>query len=297
MDWSHLKVVMAIARAGTLTQAAQLLEMDQTTVGRRLNALEAQLGEILFVRSKSGFMATDQGRIVLEHARSVEAMLEQMQDDLREQSENVAGVVRIVSNTWILQRLARRAAKDILNSHPRLELRLSGRLPPVPPHGEATLSLWFDAPPAAMEFSTPFCMLPYAGYRAFDLPAQSLRWVLFRDDDAPGPTMTRQLRKKLGEKVQVPLTATDASILMTAVEDGIGKGVLPECLGDENPRLVRLEEGEGAIQMGRVLHLHRNPDTMESKRVRAVITWLQAAMRRDFGAQLITPGKSATRPE
>ncbi|SMR82422.1 DNA-binding transcriptional regulator, LysR family [Aliiroseovarius halocynthiae] len=287
MDWSHLKVALAIARAGTLTRASHMLDMDQTTVGRRLTALEGQLGTILFARSKSGFIPTDQGRTVIEHARRIEIQLGQMTDILQDQAEAAVGVVRLISNSWVLQHLAKRALKEFLEIHPRLELRLSGRLPPVPPHGESTISLWFDAPASALEFATPFCRIPYASYSAVGAPAGGTDWVLFRDDDAPGPTMTRQLQKRLGPDARVAMTATDAAVLRECVVGGIGNGLLPECLAEADPLLKRLRGATPNITLDRVLHMHLNPDTLQSRRVKVVIDWLRQVMVRDFGAELI----------
>ena len=51
-DWDQLKVALAIARAGSLTSAAHQLGMDQTTVGRRLTALETQLDVPCFTLKK-----------------------------------------------------------------------------------------------------------------------------------------------------------------------------------------------------------------------------------------------------
>ena len=82
MDWSHLKVALAVSRGGSLTSAAQLLGMDQTTAGRRLNALEDQLGVALFVRAKSGFLPTEQGQLVVERALKVEAEIDRMAEDI-----------------------------------------------------------------------------------------------------------------------------------------------------------------------------------------------------------------------
>ncbi|WP_439603518.1 LysR family transcriptional regulator, partial [Devosia sp.] len=47
MDWSDLPIFLAIARTGQLAKAAQALEIDATTAGRRLRRLEKALGERL----------------------------------------------------------------------------------------------------------------------------------------------------------------------------------------------------------------------------------------------------------
>lgn len=69
MDWDNLKVALAFSRTGSLTQASQVLGIDQSTAGRRLGALEADLGAILFVRSKTGFSLTDAGEAAVARHR------------------------------------------------------------------------------------------------------------------------------------------------------------------------------------------------------------------------------------
>ena len=162
-DWSHLKIVLAIHRAGNLTAAARLLHMDQTTVGRRLSALEAQLGATLFVRSKNGFSVTRQGELVTTHALAIEKTVSQMQNDLISDDEGVTGILRLQGNDCMLERLAATEVHTLLADHPQLELRLSGRLPPASLSGEATISLWFDAPAVHSDFTTPLCSVPLWG--------------------------------------------------------------------------------------------------------------------------------------
>jgi DNA-binding transcriptional LysR family regulator len=53
-DWSDLRTILAIARAGTLSGAARGLGLNQSTVSRRLQAIERDAGERLFVRGGDG---------------------------------------------------------------------------------------------------------------------------------------------------------------------------------------------------------------------------------------------------
>ena len=67
MEWSDLRVFLAIAREGTLGGAAQKLGKSQPTMGRRLRALEQAVGQTLFQRTGDGFVLTDESRAVLTH--------------------------------------------------------------------------------------------------------------------------------------------------------------------------------------------------------------------------------------
>ena len=72
MDWSDLKIFLAVARAGTLGAAARQVGQTQPTLGRRLRALEQALGQSLFQRTSGGFVLTDEGQAVLAHAERME---------------------------------------------------------------------------------------------------------------------------------------------------------------------------------------------------------------------------------
>ena len=95
-----------LARGGNLTRAAQLLGMDQTTAGRRLTILEEQLASVLFVRSKSGFVLTEQGQIVIEHAKDVENDVDRLLEEVAASRKGIAGIVRLMANNWMRERLA-----------------------------------------------------------------------------------------------------------------------------------------------------------------------------------------------
>jgi DNA-binding transcriptional LysR family regulator len=291
MEWSHLKVVLAVSRAGSLTAAARLLGTDQTTAGRRLTALEDQLGTALFVRSKAGFVPTEPGRIVIANAERVESRLERMRDALVEPDRGVVGIVRLMANTWMLERLAARAGDGLLALHPDLELRMSGRLPPVTLHSEPTISLWFDATARAPDIARPFARLPYATYRSARRETEDACWVRFLDDDAQGPSFSRQIARRTKDAV-VRLTATDAGILKAAAAAGIGQAVLPTCLGDEAEDLERVDSAVGKFD--RLLHVHLNPDAAPIRRVQVVMDWLTAIVAPAFGAQVL-PDRLATK--
>src|SRR3954467_2413657 len=72
MEWSDLRIFLAVARGGTLGAAARELGQTQPTMGRRIRALEAVLGQTLFQRTSEGFVLTDEGSAVLAHAERME---------------------------------------------------------------------------------------------------------------------------------------------------------------------------------------------------------------------------------
>ena len=61
MDWDDLRLVLAVAREGSLSGAARTLGLTHSTVFRRLGGIEQRLGVRLFDRFRNGYTATPAG--------------------------------------------------------------------------------------------------------------------------------------------------------------------------------------------------------------------------------------------
>ena len=272
LNWDDLRVALAIGRTGSLTRAASVLDVNQSTATRRLATLEAAVGATLFVRTKAGLTPTDAGATVIARAGEVELRLERMNEQLQNIDGAPTGTVRIRGDGWVLDRLTRTVTAPFLAAHPGLELRMvpqgSG---PVLPRG-ASISLWFERAPREMEFAVKLGAVPFAAYAA-DGAGTAAGWVHLLDEETPRFAPTRhldQLRRR-GETIR--MSASDAQITVAAVVAGIGRGILPVCLAQGYPNLRRLEEGPPDLWCEMSLHLH--PDTVQTARVQAVIRWLR----------------------
>src|SRR5271154_2950539 len=100
MDWSDLRIFLAIAREGTLGAAARKLGQSQPTMGRRLRALEQSVGQTLFQRTGEGFILTDEGAAVLGHAERMEEEALACQRQLVGQDQHLEGTLRLSSPDW-----------------------------------------------------------------------------------------------------------------------------------------------------------------------------------------------------
>ncbi len=282
LNWDELKVLLAVGRSGSLSRAAMMLGMDQSTAGRRLTSIEAELGVTLFVRSKTGFTPTEAGNRAISRAAEVEQRIERLTEEVTPPEAGPSGVVRLLGNTWVLSRLAATVLTPFAKANPKLVIRLITRPPIVHVRSDATLSLWFEHTPRPEEFAIKLGDVPYAAYAAEDLDVETAGWVSFFDEDAPrrAPVRAWEKARKRGETLRA--TATDAGVLMTAVEAGLGKGYLPMCLAEEIATLQRLELDPP--RLNRTLHLHVHPDTVQSLRVQATIRWL-----RESFAEVFTP--------
>ena len=279
MRWDNLQILLAISREGSLTRAAQFLRLDQSTAGRRLNQLEAELGAVLFVRSKSGFAPTQVGEAAIARALEIEANINGLVDDVASTSGTAVGTVRLMGNGWTLERLARLSVAKLLTAHPQLNLRTISLLRNSHVRGEASVSLWFEKEPERGEFSVRVGDVPYAVYQSKTVdPGEN--WVAFYDEDVARRQINSAQAKLQTHSGVVRLTGTDAGVFQGAIEAGIGKGLLPMCMAEENPNLVRASKGPPDLK--RTLWLHTYPDTVETERVKVTIDWIRDEFARTF---------------
>jgi DNA-binding transcriptional LysR family regulator len=195
--------------------------------------------------------------------------------------EGVSGLVRIIGNPWTLMRLSEHGLPELLAKHPRLEVRtIGGFTQRSIARGEAAIALWFEIPPADTAFAIKLGEVPYAIYAPAGADPEALGWVSFWDDDAPRRAPIRWIERvrKPGEALR--LTATDSSVLIGAIRAGLGKGLLPMCLAQGDPRLVRVTQGPP--DLSRALHVHAHPDTVQTARIQAVIAWLRECFARVY---------------
>ncbi|MEL6545813.1 MAG: LysR family transcriptional regulator, partial [Myxococcota bacterium] len=83
MDWDDLKYVLAIARSGSAAAAGRAMNVNSTTVSRRLNSIEDTLGVRLFDRLHNALSPTDAGRVAVESAERIEREIFDLDGELK----------------------------------------------------------------------------------------------------------------------------------------------------------------------------------------------------------------------
>lgn len=124
VDWSDVKIFLAIARNGTLGAAARALGQSQPTMGRRLKALEASLGHTLFQRTPEGFVLTDEGSAVLPHAERMEEEALSFERELDGHGGQLEGTLRIASSDWFGTCVLTPILSQLAAENPQLTIEL-----------------------------------------------------------------------------------------------------------------------------------------------------------------------------
>ena len=112
MDWDKLRIFHAVADAGSLTHAGDVLHLSQSAVSRQIRALEDSLGTTLFHRHARGLILTEQGELLFEATSSMVRKLDTTSARIRDSEENVFGELKVTTTTgfgsmWLVPRLAK----------------------------------------------------------------------------------------------------------------------------------------------------------------------------------------------
>jgi DNA-binding transcriptional LysR family regulator len=126
----HLKVLAAVARTGSVTEAARELHYSQSSVSHHLARLEAATGARLVQRVGRGIRLTPEGRLLANRAAEIVGRVESAANELAAQVGLQAGRVRLAGFQSALSTLVPRAAAALARAHPGIELSLVDVHPP-----------------------------------------------------------------------------------------------------------------------------------------------------------------------
>lgn len=130
LDVTRLRVLVAVARHGSVTAAAHALNYAQPSVSHHLARLEAETGTKLIQRAGRGIRLTDAGRLLAERAAEVIGRLDAAENELAVYSGLRAGRLRLAAFPSALSTIVPTAAAVLHDKHPSVDLRLTEAEPP-----------------------------------------------------------------------------------------------------------------------------------------------------------------------
>ncbi|MGK9167148.1 LysR family transcriptional regulator [Inquilinus limosus] len=285
-NWDDIRIFLAVARTGSLTEAARRLGLSQPTVGRHLRSLEELAGARLFDRLPNRLELTVRGRALLQAAGSMEEGVGSLLRELRQADETRHEPVRVTATSSVslfltahLQTLLAESGQAIAigNSRARANLAwreadIALRMRRVPEEGDLAarrigrigFALYASRAYAEERGVTgdgSVAGLDFIGLPEPErVPSQSA-WF-----DAVAAQGT--LRCRLGE----------VYLRHRAAADGLGVALLPCFLGDADDRLLRL--GDPVPELAEDVYLMLHGDLRRDPAIRAVAEALAALFRR-----------------
>lgn len=281
-DWNRARAFLVTAEEGSLSAAARALGMAQPTLGRQVNALEQELGIILFERVGRGLQLTPSGLELVEHVRAMSEAANRVSLSASGRSQSIEGAVSItaseVTSAFVLPPILNR----LHSAEPGISIELvaSNAIRDLR-RREADIAIRSVRPTdpdlIAKKLKSGSALLYAArSYLArtgeLDTPEQlsNAEFIGFEDNEpyleglnALGLTITRK---------NFPFQSANHLVQWEMVKQGAGVGVMLEQAGDAEPLVRRAAPWLQPFEFDVWLVAHRELNT--SRRIRLVFDWL-----------------------
>ena len=126
---AQLRVLAAVARTGSVTDAAKELHYSQPSVSHHLSRLETATGAKLVQRVGRGIRLTPEGQMLANRATEIVGRLDAATKELAAQVGLQAGRVRLAANASVLSTIVPKAAAALARAHPGVEVTLMDQHP------------------------------------------------------------------------------------------------------------------------------------------------------------------------
>src|SRR5436190_14058648 len=289
MDWDLCKTFVAVADKGSLAAAARQLRSSHPTVGRKVAALERQLGTRLFARSDQGLSLTAQGRRFREHVDAMAAAALRAESAVAATGRQARGAVKLsigatLAAHWLMPRMG-----AFLREHDHLELEIiTHPFPASVRRREADVVLRpVDSGEENLvgrkvgRLGTGFyASRDYAARRK--LPERRDEWkehsVIGFADRLSNERLARW-SDAITRQGSMVMRCSSQGDMLAAARAGLGISTLSCFVAAEDPDLVRVAPQKLASVAD--LWLLAHPDLVELPAVRAVIDFVTASARED----------------
>lgn len=283
MDWSDLRIFLAVAQHGSLRRAADMLGVTQPTIARRLRNLETDMGLALFDRGRDGHRLTPAGIYLLPDIRAVESAALRVEQRSLGLATQLTETVRVAAGQTSAAVLARGLHR--LTSGPAVELVVTDA-PGAHETRTPDIFLFHDIPVSQTGVTRRVGSINCAVYGAKSFanartlplsPADlsTLPWLGFGEEQEHYVTMQWLNEVMRGRPPAARMVNTD--LMAVAAAEGVGIAVLPCFKGDENAQLMRLSEQIVSLRADYWTLIQ--PDLARNPSIRVVADWIAECFR------------------
>jgi DNA-binding transcriptional LysR family regulator len=320
MHAAALRYLEEVARAGSIRQAAERLNVAASAVNRQILKLEDEFGVQLFERLPRGLRLTPAGDLAVRHARATLHDFERLRGEISELKGVKSGSVRIACLDSLLAHFLPDVITGFQHRHPAVTYLVEGgthgHIVHLVAAGDADIGITFNLEHHPDLFLSSDIAMPIMAMMAPDHPLAGRRRVTL-DDCAPHPMLlqkdTQPIRSVLDSELMIlakrrqPIVAcNNMALLKQLVLNGVGIafytpiGFLREIDAGTVRAVPMASPAVTRLRVGLLLHRRRRPTPAASALADAIGDAL-AALSRQMAAKPTrrhgrAPGPRRTRP-
>ena len=286
-SWDEIRTAYQVARAGTVSGAADALGVHHATVIRHIDALEARLGVKLFQRHPRGYTATEAGADLLQVASATDDQFTQLVGRIRGQGEGVRGDL-VVTSLGMQSSLMAPILAAFQQEHPEVRVRyLTGERLFRLEYGEAHVAIRAGAKPDQPDnVVQPFMSqrlslvatqdyIDRHGMPSGEADLPNHHFVGHDDDESRAP-FNRWLQQVVGPE-RILFQATESRVMRDAILAGAGIGFMSKVDLAHYPNLVEVlpSRDEWSAPLWLVTHV----DLHRTAKVQSFLAFLKDRMK------------------
>ena len=288
-NWDNLRLFLSVVRAQSAQEAARRLNVDHSTITRRLHRLEKELGTQLFERTAAGHLLTAAGHRLLEHVERIESTVALLDEDIGGDSQMLTGHVRLGATEGFGNFFLAPQLSHFCDRHPAItvELLVLPRFINLSQR-EADLAINVERPSSPTQVASKLAqyrlqLYASARYLASHAPIRCQADVaehrLFGYVDELSFSAELRYLESITPHPLAPLRSTSIVAQYSAVCEGQGLAVLPCFLAAQCNDLVPVLPTE--IDLIRTFWIAAPGERRELARVRALWDYLREATERN----------------
>lgn len=245
LDWDGIHYFLEVVRSGSVSAAALSLGVNQTTVSRRITALETHLGKSLFVRSGKRWLITTVGEHLISAAENMAEEANTIERQVIADSQELSGLLRVTVADVCTQHLVMPALKAFTEQYPDVELEIIATSDELNlSNREADVALRTTDEPPANLVGKRIGRLAYAVYGTreilervekdpsiVDVPC--ITWI------GDGHTRPPWIEKSFPDTRRIYRTS-ELHLMLQMVRQGMGVAQMPCVFSDSDPLLHRI---------------------------------------------------------
>ena len=285
INWDNLRYVLVVAQKGSIAAAARELGVNRTTVLRRIDAFQENLGCRIFERSKSGYVLTLEAEKIIDAAQEVESTLFNIQRQIEGRELRLEGELRVTTtDTLVVSKLGPHLA-SFHRKHPHISVTvgITNNILDLT-RRDADIAIRPTKEPEPPLVGRRVTDVHFGVYGSADYlhtfsgtTLEQHQWIGF--DPSLQTTLPGKWLDSKFPDVKICFRSDSFVGLKIAAENGLGLALLPHYLGDSSRLLHRLPAPTEDLTTG--LWLLAHPDMIRSARVNAFMHHFGEALADD----------------
>ena len=268
-NWDDLRIFLAVARTGSISGAARYLNVQHSTVSRRMRKMEEKLGARLVERKKTGYELTSAGENVKQAALRVETEVLGMDGVVAGKDSNLVGPLRVTAINNMASTVLMPMFSSFSQAYPRVDLHIVvSNIDSSLAQREADVAIRLTNTPTDTLIGKRMVTVASTIYGSRDYlqlireQKREPKWIGVECCEFH-KSWTRHACNEQGHNFY----SDDTLLTLAAIREGLGVSYLPCFMGDAQPGLERYCEPDPSHNLGLWILLH--PDLKRTARVLA----------------------------